>query len=262
MAEEVQPSGCEEFDHARQLLTEYRDDEALDFFELASSRAPDPAVRASAAAFVAGLLLGSHRPWEVEAWADIVRENSPRPDLGDFLEAAARLQLDDPEGARRVLARVEDPTDRWFPCSVTAARIARAHVAYLEGDVEAARAEVSATFETDPFAPEVWDAFARFCADTDFDPTDVVAFVPDDRTFEVIVALRNSAPEGVDRIAELIWARNPGDARVLAEVESLLLQSFGGATRFNLPPELPIGWDTAIAIRGAKDGGRPRAFGV
>jgi hypothetical protein len=211
-------SGCEEFDRARQLLTEFRDEEALDYFELASGRATDRAVRSSAAAFVAGLLLGSHRPWEVDAWAEIVRENAERPDLGDFLDAAARLQLDDIEGARAVLERVEDPTDPWFPCSVTAARIARAHVAYLDGDVENARAEVLATFEMDRFAPEVWDAFARLCAESDFDPTEVVAQVPDDRTFDVIAALRSSAPEGVDRIAELIWNRNPGDARVLALV--------------------------------------------
>ena len=218
MAEDAKPSGCDEFDKARQLLREFRDDEALDYFELASGRATDPAVRASAAAFVAGLLLGSHRPWEVDAWADIVRENASRPDLGDFLDAAARLQLDDLEGARAVLERVDDPTDPWFPCSVTAARIARAHVAYLDGDVAEARAAVLAAFDADRYAPEVWDAFARLCADTDFDPTDVVDSVPDDRTFDVITALRSSAPEGVDRIVELIWARNPGDARVLALV--------------------------------------------
>jgi hypothetical protein len=214
----VDASGCEEFDRARQLLTEFREEEALDYFELASGRATDRAVRASAAAFVAGLLLGSHRPWEVDAWAEIVRENAERPDLGDFLDAAARLQLDDIEGARAVLERVEDPTDPWFPCSITAARVARAHVAYLDGDVDLARAEVLATFEIDRFAPEVWDAFARLCAESDFDPREVVAQVPDDRTFEVIAALRSSAPEGVDRIAELIWNRNPGDARVLALV--------------------------------------------
>jgi hypothetical protein len=213
-----QPSGCEEFDRARELLADFRDDEALDYFELASGRATDAAVRASAGAFVAGLLLSSHRPWEVEAWAEVVRENAARPDLADFLEAGARLQLADREGARALLDQVEDPTDPWFPCSVTAARIARAHIAYLDGDVDAARAEVLATFEIDPYATEVWDALATFCADTDFDPTDALAHVPDDRTFEVITALRNSAPEGVDRIVEVIWARNPGDARVLALV--------------------------------------------
>ncbi len=211
-------SGCEEFDRARELLAEFRDEEALDYFELASGRATDASVRASAAAYVGGLLLSAHRPWEVEAWAEIVRENSGRPDLGDFLEAGARLQLDDRDGARRLLDQVEDPSDAWFPCSVTAARIARADVAYLDGDVDRARTEVLATFETDRYATEVWDAFARLCADTDFDPTEAIELIPDDRTFEVITALRNSEPAGVDRIAEVIWARNPGDARVLALV--------------------------------------------
>jgi hypothetical protein len=101
---------------------------------------------------------------------------------------------------------------------VTAERIAHAHLAYLDGDVEGARAEVLAAFETDRYAPEVWDAFATLCATTDFDPTEAVAQVPDDRTFEVMTVLRNSTREGVDRIAELIWARNPADARVLALV--------------------------------------------
>ena len=120
MAEQdAAPTGSEEFDRARRLLTEFRDEEALDYFELACGRSTDPAVRASAAAFVAGLLLGSNRPWEVEEWAEIVRENAARPDLGDFLDAAARLQLDDVEGARRMLDRVDDPTDPWFPCSKT-----------------------------------------------------------------------------------------------------------------------------------------------
>ena len=50
---EGEPSGCEEFDRARELLAEFRDEEALDYFELASGRATDAAVRASAAAFVA-----------------------------------------------------------------------------------------------------------------------------------------------------------------------------------------------------------------
>jgi hypothetical protein len=213
-----EPSGCEEFDRARELLAEFRDEEALDYFELASGRSTDAAVRASAAAFVAGILLSSHRPWEVEAWAEIVRENAARPDLGDFLDAGARLQLDDREGARACLELVEDPTDPWFPCSITAARVARAHLAYLDGETEAARAEVLAAFELDRYAPEVWDAFATFCADTDFDPTEALAHIPDDRTFEIVAALRNSSPDGVDRIAEVIWSRNPGDARVLALV--------------------------------------------
>ena len=101
---------------------------------------------------------------------------------------------------------------------MTAARIARARIAHLDGDIEGARAEVLAAFQPEPYAPEVWDAFATLCADTDFDPTEAIARVPDDRTVDVITALRDAAPGGVDRIAEQIWARNPADARVLALV--------------------------------------------
>ena len=160
---------------------------------------------------VGGRGLGRDRPRERGA-----------PDLGDFLEAAARLQLGDGRGrAASCSPRVDDPTDPWFPCSVTAARIARAHTWRISTATSTPpRAEVLAAFEADPFAPDVWDAFARLCAETDFDPTEFVACVPDDRTFEVLAALRSSAPAGVDRIAELIWARNPGDPRVLALVPS------------------------------------------
>ena len=140
-----------------------------------------------------------------------------RPDLGDFLEAAARLQLDDLEGARRGARRGSRTRPTRGSRARSPRRGSRARTSRTSTATStSARAEVLATFEVDRFAPEVWDAFARLCADTDFDPTEVVAHVPDDRTFEVITALRSSAPEGVDRIVELIWARNPGDARVLA----------------------------------------------
>lgn len=97
-------------------------------------------------------------------------------------------------------------------------RISSARIAYLDGDIETARAEVRAAFEMDRYAPELWDAFATLCADTDFDPTETIAHVRDDRTVEVLTALRRSPPDGVDRIAELIWARDPADASVLALV--------------------------------------------
>ena len=68
------------------------------------------------------------------------REHAPRPDLGDLLDAAAHLQLGEVDAARALLAGVTDPTDPWFPASVTAARVARAHVMYLDGEIESATA--------------------------------------------------------------------------------------------------------------------------
>ena len=219
-ADVVTPSGNEAFDRARTYLARLREEEALDWFQIAADSADSPEVRCSAAAFVAGILLARGRPWEVGVWSEVVRRNAIRPDLADLLEAAAHLQLGEVSAARTLLAGVTDPTDRWFPTSVTAARIARAHVMYLDGCVAEATAEVLAAFDDDPFAADVWDAFARLCAESDFDARAFVARVPDERVLEVLASLRSSTPTGVDRIAELIWERNVGDPRVLALVPS------------------------------------------
>jgi hypothetical protein len=135
-----------------------------------------------------------------------------------MLEAAAKLQLTDVEAARALLATVEDPTDKWFPATVTGARVMRAHAAWLDEQFDVASREIVETLADDPFAPDVWDAVARLCAETDFDPAPIVAAIPDDRLLEVLASIRNSEPGGVDRIAQLIWERNNGDARVLALV--------------------------------------------
>jgi len=218
--DDITPSGDDAFDRGRLFLARLREEEALDWFQIAADTAVDAAVRGSAAAFVAGILLARGRPWEVGFWADVVRRNSARPDLGDLLDAAAHLQLGEVDAARALLDGVLDPTDRWFPASVTAARIARAHVCYLDGAFAEATAMVLSAFVSDPFAPDVWDAFARLCAETDFDPHDFVARIPDDRLLSVLASLRASAPVGVDRIAELVWDRHVGDPRVLALVPS------------------------------------------
>jgi hypothetical protein len=216
----LQPSGSEEFDHARALIAAARDDEALDAFEMTCRLSGDRAVRASAAAFAAGILLAQGKPWEAMVWAETVRSDGANPDLANLLEASARLQLGEIGDARALLAGVVAPSDPWFPCSPSSVRIVGAHAAYLDGDVDHAAREVRATYEADPYCPDVWDAIARLVAETDFDVEPIVALVPDDRALEVLAALRNSSAEGVSRIAELFWTRNPGDARVLALVPS------------------------------------------
>ena len=194
--DEIVPSGNEAFDRARDYLAHLREEEALDWFQIAADAADDAEVRASAAAFVAGILLSRGRPWEVTVWAGIVRDNSPRPDLGNLLDAAAHLQLGEVDAARTLLENVTDPTDRWFPASVTAARIARAHVLYLDDEIDGATAEVLAAFAADPFAPDVWDAFARLCAETDFDPTEFVDRIPDDHVLEILAVAPGVGSEG------------------------------------------------------------------
>jgi hypothetical protein len=215
----VQPSGNETFDRARTLYGEGRIDEALDWFEVtASGGAEEPAVRASACAFAAGVLLSLSRPWEVSSWTEMMRADGGDADLADLLDAAAHLRLGEIDTARDLLDRIGDPSDPWFPVSPAAARMMRAHVAFLDGATERATGEVLEAFARAPLSPDVWDAFARLCADTRFDPAEVVEGVPDDSLLEVLAFLRHSEPAGVDRIAEYIWLRNPGDARVLALV--------------------------------------------
>lgn len=218
LIDDLTGSGDPDFDRARDLLRHGRVDEALDWFEVASTSAADPAVRASACAHAAGVLLSLGRPWEVPAWAEMLRDAGGDADLAALLEASARLQLDEVDAAIELLDGVTRPTDPWFPCSATTARVVRAHARYLAGDEEHAFREVMDAGASDPYAPDVWDAIARFCAETDFDPQPLVDALPEDRVLGVLAALASSYAPGVDRIAGVVWTRNPGDARVLAIV--------------------------------------------
>ena len=200
--------------------TEFRDEEALDYFELASGRATDPAVRgvgrgvrrraaARLAPAVGGRGVGRDRPRERGPARPRRLPRRRRPGSSSTTSKARA----------RVLERVEDPTDPWFPCSVTAARD-RARPRRVSRRRRRGRPRRGARDVRDrPVrARGVGRVRAAVRRDRLRSRPRCVAHVPDDRTFEVITALRSSAPEGVDRIAELIWDRNPGDARVLALV--------------------------------------------
>ena len=84
----------------------------------------------------------------------------------------------------------------------------RAHVAYIDGDVEAAKAAILDVFDEDPFAPDVWDAFARFCADTDakdgFGSSKFVTLGAP--PFEIIGSGPSNWPWSVEVRASRFWA--------------------------------------------------------
>src|SRR3954471_160685 len=127
-----------EFDRARELLGNKREDEALDWFEVASENAPDAAVRASASAHVAALLLGFRRPWEVAEFTGRLRRDGGDAALADLLDASACVQLGDATGALELVGdrgEVPTPTDPWYPCSQAGAwavRIRALHLAARE----------------------------------------------------------------------------------------------------------------------------------
>ncbi|MCU1426179.1 MAG: hypothetical protein JWL83_179 [Actinomycetia bacterium] len=241
----IEPSGSEDFDRARRLLADAREDEALDWFEVASGTASQPEVRASAAAHVAAILLSRGRPWEVAAWAETARSNVNHHGIADVLEASARIQLEDLDGARELLDGVQDTTDEWFACSPVVVRVLHAHLEYVDGRREAARDEVLAAFAEEPFAADVWDAFARFCAETDFDVAPVVAAVTEERVLGVLGALQGAEPEGVDRIVDRLWERRPKDPRVLA-----------AATRFAPALAAPRALEWSARLRAAGENAR------
>ena len=82
-------SGDADFDRARTLLADKREDEALDRFELASEHATDRAVRVSASAHIAALLLGFRRPWEVAEFTGRMRRDRGDEALAALLDASA-----------------------------------------------------------------------------------------------------------------------------------------------------------------------------
>lgn len=216
---ELDPSGTTEFDRARALLADHREDEALDWFEIAIDSATDPAVQASAAAFVSALLLGFGRPWEVAGFAAKIRAHDSSHALADVLEASACVQLGDPLGALQLLGAdgpVPVPSDPWFPCSAAGALATRVRALALSGRTDDAIRELRTGLEIDPNGHELWEAVASLAANGAIDPTELVALVDTDRLVEMFGWLGNSQAAGVDAIADALWQRHPGDVRLLA----------------------------------------------
>lgn len=215
------PSGNADFDAARDLLATHREDEALDRFEIAIASSADPAVRVSAAAHVAALLLGFGRPWEVGAFSTIVAERDSA--LARYLDAAACIQLDDPQGALDRLGETGTPavgSDRWYPCSVAAVRSVRARALAAAGRLGDAGHELDTAISETPDAPELWESIARIAADPslDFDVAPYVAQLPERALLPVFAWLRGSPLFGVDAVAEACWLRFGATHALLAAV--------------------------------------------
>ena len=215
------PSGNDDFDIARELVSQHREDEALDRFEVAISSGTDPEVRVSAAAHVAALLLGFGRPWEVGTFSTVVRERDGA--LADYLDAAACIQLDDPDGALAHLGDSGIPavgSDRWYPSSVAAVRSVRARALAAAGRIGDAGHELDTAIAESPDAPELWESIARIASDPslDFDVAPYVAQLPERALLPVFGWLRGSPLFGVDAIAEACWLRFGATHALLAAV--------------------------------------------
>ncbi len=219
----VQPeiSGCPEFDRARQLLVDHREDEALDWFEVALESTADDDITASAAAHVAGLLLGFGRPWEVADFATIVRERSRHDALGDLLEAAACVQLGDFTGALEIVGAsgtITAPRDAWFRCSVAGMYATRVRALVMAGRKADAEYELRRSLRGLKDTQELWETVAVLVAENAVDPRSYLDALAPARVLDVFGWIAGAPADGLDGIAEALWKRVPGDVRVLAAV--------------------------------------------
>ena len=217
----TEPSGCPEFDRALALMADHREDEALDVFEVAMNTSDDHEVRASAAAHVAGLLLGFGRPWEVSEFAARVRKESQTGSLGDLLEASACVQLGDFQGALEVLGAsgpLAAPHDKWFRCSVAGMYAARVRALVLADRIPEAESELRRSLRGLSDTQELWETVASLAANDAIDPKSYLDALAPARLLDVFGWIAGGPAHGLDRIAEGLWMRVPGDVRVLAAV--------------------------------------------
>src|SRR5690348_1234509 len=244
---DLAPTGCDAFDRGRALLAEGREDDALDAFDLAVLETPDPRIRGAAAAALARLLLEQGRHREARVWAQAVRRDVVGSALADVLEASALVQAGDSTAALALLATVDPGSpvgDGFTEIPASLIRLIRGHALYVLGRFQEATDEVVAAFGADPFLPDVWAAFAALCAETDFDPGPVVATVPEDRVTEVLGWLDHAPADGIDRIAEALWARFPGQRSLLA---------FASAFAPYLELSRALEWSARLREAGADD---------
>jgi hypothetical protein len=216
---DLAPTGCDAFDRGRALLAEGRDDEALDSFDLAVLETGDPHLRSAAAAALARLLLDQGRHREARIWAQAVRRDVVGSALADVLESSALVQAGDCTAALALLVTIDPAApvgDGYTEVPASLIRLLRGHALYTLGRFDEATDEVVAAFGADPFTPDVWAAFASLCAETDFDPGPVVGIVSEERVTEILAWLDRGPADGIDRIAEALWARFPGNRPLLA----------------------------------------------
>ncbi len=217
----TESSGSPEFDRALQLMADHREDEALDLFEVAINTSENHEVRASAAAHVAGLLLGFGRPWEVSEFAARVRSESQTGSLGDLLEASACVQLGDFQGALEILGAAGPlvaPRDKWFRCSVAGMYAARVRALVMADRIAEAESELRRSLRGLSDTQELWETVASLAANDSIDPKSYLDALAPARLLDVFGWIAGGPAHGLDRIAEGLWKRVPGDVRVLAAV--------------------------------------------
>ena len=224
----IAASGCVDFERARELMTLGREDEALDWFEVAvgsAEAAQRRDVAASAALHVAALLLGFRRPWEVHEFTDRARGLGGSPALADLLDASACVQLGDATGALQIVDRSPatvalSDEDRWFQTPTGGTTAVRLRALASLGRNDDATSVIRDAAQHDPLSRPLWETVAFLLAEdaVHIDLDELALGVGPDRVIELFAWIAGAPSNGRARIAEALWKRLPGDLAVLAAV--------------------------------------------
>ena len=204
---------------ARTLLADKREDEALDRFELSSERATDRAVRVSASAHIAALLLGFRRPWEVAEFTGRMRRDRGDDALAALLDASACVQLGDAVGALQLAGEsgpVATPCDPWFPCTQSALWAVRIRALHEAGRDVDAIAELQVALAAAPLASPLWEVTATLVAAGALAADEVIDHLDPGAIAAMFGWIAGAPVEGIDALAEALWARRPANPAVLA----------------------------------------------
>jgi tetratricopeptide (TPR) repeat protein len=237
-------TGVSAFDEARALLAAGHREEALDLFEVGFAQAADPAVRASAAAHVAAILLERDALAEARGWVVSVRIHPDANGVADLLEGSLLVREGRYDEACDVLEGAATSSDPWFEVTPYARELVLAHARYLLGDADGARAAVERAVADAPGDPDVWNAVARLGADGVLDPAMLVADVDPEHLAGVLAGLDGAEPAGAALVAEALWSSEPGDPRLLGWVAT--------AGR-HLPLEDCVRWAARLRAAGLGD---------
>ena len=204
------------FEAGRRALDEGRHAIALEHFTAVIESGVDDRRRLAALAYAANVNLTLKRPHEALVWVDMLRDEAPSQDQADLLEAAARLQLGEPDEALRLLDGVRDPGAEFAIYDRHLVEMMRMEGLVASGDPDQAVAvAVTAAAQPDQ-SPALWSAIAGLATDLSLD-VGPIADAVDAEALEIVGAgLSDGPPLGCERVVDALWQRHPGSRPLLA----------------------------------------------
>jgi GT2 family glycosyltransferase len=201
---------------ARSLVLDGRLEEAIDRCRQALTLSPHAALRSGLLRVGAEALMAMGRPEEALEWIAKLRATTTHPEIADFLEGSVLLLQGRGEEAHRLLAPLDQVWDDLGLAAPDAAvRLRSAAAALVAGKSEDAAEGLLAVVRERPHSP-VWGHLAEACWRSGRPVTMVADTVPDSHLRSVLAQLVLAQPEAADALGEALWARFPGDPRLVA----------------------------------------------